>query len=703
MPEAFSSIADMRVVIDSSTDKLEAGLTAAQNLVKRFAAEGGQDLSLMDRALGLTAGSTEALASKLGGIIGKLNEFKMIYDGIVTGLDAVGSTVASQTGTEDEFGEVKKSAEELRESLIGGLGLAFEGVKNSALSTAASLVGLDESAANADVTAHSAAFGGFLLLKQAIDNIKFAWQTSFFSDAHQSNDVLEGRIATYTDMIGKLQSQLESLQQINILDNGADQSAVDDVKQTIAAYQTQVFVLSQLAGAQKIADDAQADAAVMRSKGIQSLQAEMEAMELNVETMRMSTTESAFYRAELKARAALEEEGLDDDAVQRTIDKLQDRYNDAAEAVDNFNAAKKHDSDVQSYLDRMVQETDGLRDRVAVLGMATAAADAYTSSARTARDIDKLGVLNSDQEATVDTQTTLQAQLRLQLMADADERQRQRQSDRENSTIDQTIQGMERQTASIKARTAALYDSSEAGRADAIAQQQIATLQARGIELSPERIAQIKDEAQAQAEATTAQVEAQQQMKLLGDIGNAVTSNLDSAFRRWASGSQVTVKEMAASILADLAEIEFKAAVLNPLANFLTGSQTGGSGILGSLLRLGGGSSSLPSASSWAAGTSVIPAFADGGDFRPGPMMVGERGPELLWPTFPGKVIPNNALPNAGGGGAPVTIQVVNNVNAQGAYPESIDDIKRALADTQASIPQVSLQAYQQAKDRGVV
>ncbi|MBS0233467.1 MAG: hypothetical protein JSR99_08265 [Proteobacteria bacterium] len=474
--------------------------------------------------------------------------------------------------------------------------------------------------------------------------------------------------------------------------------------------QTQIFVLNQLAGGEKILADGKADRVVEGTKAIQSLKDETEAMELNVETMKMSSAESAIYRAELKARAALENEvdskgnpvELDDDAEDRVVDKYTDRMHKAADALQAYQDQKKKDADTKQFLDQMVDETAALQDRVAVLGMATVAAAAYTAQARNARAIDKLGPLNSDQEAVVDTQMTLQAQAQLQLMADADQRQRQRDSNRQNNTIDQTIQGMERQTAQIKERTSALYDSSEAGRADAIAQQQIENLTARGIALSPERIAQIKEEALAQAQATTAQIEAQNQMKLLGDVGNAVTSNLDSAFRRWANGSEVTVKEMAASILADLAEIEFKAAVLNPLANFLTGSQTGGSGLLGQLFGLGS-SAAMPSAASWAAGTSVIPAFADGGDFMPGPMMVGERGPEMIWPTFPGKVIPNNALPSGGGSSGPPVINMPVTINAQGAYPESIADIKAALAETQASIPAVSVQAYQQAKDRGVV
>ena len=79
--------------------------------------------------------------------------------------------------------------------------------------------------------------------------------------------------------------------------------------------------------------------------------------------------------------------------------------------------------------------------------------------------------------------------------------------------------------------------------------------------------------------------------------------------------------------------------------------------------------------------------------------------PELLFPKSPGTIVPNSALQGlAGPSAAPVTNITIN---AQGAYPESIADIKAALAaglaETNASIPQTAISAYQQARDRGVV
>lgn len=661
MPEAFSSISDMRVVIDSSTEKLEAGLTVAKNLVARFASEGGENLSFFDRAVGGLAGGIGTLATKANGVLAALEAVKLVVDS----LSPIVENFASQTGAIDEFETLKTNANELQSAILSGLQVAFDGVKESAVETASSILGFDSRIQGASESTSSFAADalkklgdGFAAARQYIEDLLPASRRSLSSLEHD----VRNATSALTDLEWKLAD----------LENGSDAAAsdpeaLDRLKQQIEAMKVQIFVMNQLAGAARIVADGKADAAVESTKSIDALKAEVEAMELNVETMRMSTAESAIYRAELKARAALEQEGVtDQDAIDRVLEKLRNRYLDAADGVKAFNDAKKHDDDVAGYLDRLDQETDALRDRVAVLGMATVAAAAYIQQARNMRAISKLGDLDPETMAKINEQLAEQAHLN-QKLADADElRKRQQSADRDNNTVEQTISSLARQTAQIRARTSALFDSSEAGRVEAIVEQQLLTLKSRHIELTPERIAAIRAEAQAQVEAAMAQEEAQKHLKLVGDIGNAVTSNLESAFRRWTNGAKVSSRDMAQAIIRDLEMIAIKAAVLAPLQNLLTGGQGGGGGLLGSLVSIMTGG--MQSAGSWAAGTSVIPAFAEGGDFQGGPMLVGEKGPELLWPKFPGTITPNSALQNYKQQGSSEPTQVeVNVINNSGA------------------------------------
>lgn len=694
MPEAFGSVADMRVVIDSSTDKLEAGLTVAKNLVARFAADGGQNLSLFDRAVATTAGGITAIASKANLVLGGIEAIK----GVIDSIGPVLETFAAQTGSEDQLEDLKTAAADLQGAVLTGLKTAFDDVKQSAVETVSSILGFDSSVQEANTTSSSAAADGLAKLADAFRYVRRHIE-DLLPEQRRSLSTLEDDVAAATEKLQALQEELAALETMNVSVGGSiDQRSLDLLKQEISGLQTQVFVLNQMAGAERIVRDAKADRAVESSKGIEGLRAETEAMELNVETMRMSTAESALYRAELKARAKLEEEDLDEDAIDRVIDKLSDRYSDAAEQIDNFNRQKKHGEDAKQYLDRLNQETDALRDRVAVLGMASAAAAAYTQQARNQRAIAALGDLDPDTLAKVNAQLAEQERLNQKIAASEEQRKRQQDTDRQDRTAQNAINALQRDVANEQLRASAIGQTTTATQAQAAEERALMAIRQSGREPNDREIAQIRALGEARQEATEQLLEQQQQLRMIGEVGNAVTSNLDSAFRRWAKGSEVTVKDMAASILADLAEIQFKAAVLNPLANFLTGSQSGGGGILGSLFGIGSGSSA---SSPWS--TSVIPAFADGGDFLPGPIQVGERGPEVLWPTFPGRVIPNNALPNVAASSGPPVINMPVTINAQGAYPESIADIKAALAETQASIPQTAVAAYQEARDRGVV
>jgi hypothetical protein len=73
--------------------------------------------------------------------------------------------------------------------------------------------------------------------------------------------------------------------------------------------------------------------------------------------------------------------------------------------------------------------------------------------------------------------------------------------------------------------------------------------------------------------------------------------------------------------------------------------------------------------------------YADGGDFSPGPMIVGERGPEMLIPNFSGSIVPNHKL-----GGSNDT-HVYQTINVQAGVPSAIS----------AAIQQATIASAQQA------
>ena len=108
--------------------------------------------------------------------------------------------------------------------------------------------------------------------------------------------------------------------------------------------------------------------------------------------------------------------------------------------------------------------------------------------------------------------------------------------------------------------------------------------------------------------------------------------------------------QMAEQVEQDIVRLAIKLAMQKWLTPALTGLFGGGSGGDGGDGMLFGG---------------AIPGYASGGDYGGGPMVVGENGPELMFPSGPGSVTPNSVLSkiSEGGGGASpsVTMNVINN------------------------------------------
>ena len=62
-----------------------------------------------------------------------------------------------------------------------------------------------------------------------------------------------------------------------------------------------------------------------------------------------------------------------------------------------------------------------------------------------------------------------------------------------------------------------------------------------------------------------------------------------------------------------------------------------------------------------------VSGYANGGNFGPGPMVVGEKGPELLWSKSSGSVTSNKDLQKSIGSSGEVTIKEINIINNTGS------------------------------------
>lgn len=130
--------------------------------------------------------------------------------------------------------------------------------------------------------------------------------------------------------------------------------------------------------------------------------------------------------------------------------------------------------------------------------------------------------------------------------------------------------------------------------------------------------------------------------KMGADAFNSFSSAMESAIDNFVKTGKLAFKDFAKSVIQSLIAIELKMQA----SQLLRAGLNSISGMFGTTSVIGtGGISGLGAQGLFAAG------FADGGTLPTDqPVMVGERGPELIIPKNGGTVIPNNQLAGAFGG-----------------------------------------------------
>lgn len=180
---------------------------------------------------------------------------------------------------------------------------------------------------------------------------------------------------------------------------------------------------------------------------------------------------------------------------------------------------------------------------------------------------------------------------------------------------------------------------------------------------------------------------------LIGDAMTNAFKGAEDALTTFIMTGKINFRSLATSIVADLARIQAKQMLMS-----ISGGDSGGGGIFGSLLKMGisslagafGGAAMgtfgvsagvLPTTNASVNGSldwmSGIKGFADGGSPPLGQIsMVGEEGPELFVPKSAGTIIPNHALQgptqngSSGSSDQPTNYTIVNQTTGR------IDEVK---------------------------
>ncbi|MBR8084565.1 phage tail tape measure protein [Burkholderia vietnamiensis] len=164
----------------------------------------------------------------------------------------------------------------------------------------------------------------------------------------------------------------------------------------------------------------------------------------------------------------------------------------------------------------------------------------------------------------------------------------------------------------------------------------------------------------------------------------SMAKSMEDAIANFVTTGKLNFTSLANSIIADIIRMQARAAMSGLFSSLAGLIGAGVAGSFGTLASTGsaasaasdvmgaGYSSGLMGPSSMMPTHASLPARASGGPVADGTAyMVGERGPEMFVPNQSGSIVPNHALGSNGGG---VSVQIVNNSNAQVQQPQVSQD-----------------------------
>jgi tape measure domain-containing protein len=175
----------------------------------------------------------------------------------------------------------------------------------------------------------------------------------------------------------------------------------------------------------------------------------------------------------------------------------------------------------------------------------------------------------------------------------------------------------------------------------------------------------------------------EKEWKRIREVTDIASSAMEDAFSKFTESGKLDFRDMARSMLADLAKLTFKMAVLKPLF----GASGEGFGYLGTLLGgLFGGTGG------------TIAGRAVGGPVSANtPYIVGERGRELFVPQVSGSIVPANKV------GSATSVGVTIAIDARGATRDTLPALERQVAELKGNLPRIIAETVNEGRDRGVI
>lgn len=407
MPEGFSSISDLRVVVDASTEKLEGGLALAHNLVKRFADEGQSSLGGFDKVIATASAGIE-------GMRGRLNLAMAAMTAVGAVIGQVGAVIqqgARLTGTQAEFDDLAAAANDLEAALVEGLGIAFQMVAGETLEADSQLSAWQVT--QADAQAGSESFAATLQTKLAgALRLVSAEIRGMAPAGMQSLETIEANIAKAEGELARLNERFATGKQevktygdiVRALSQGSPEqweNARVALEKQIAGLKEQAALTRQrdqdrlVAGFAPTVTFEQPDT-MEGFNALSKLEKDVESVETRLRALSMSAGDAAAYTARYQFNMQLKG---DLDPVQAAkLDELVARKAAAEEGIKAAEEGKRagektasREESIDRVLSTATRELEIERLRAGALGRSAAATEALMLEERLLQQIREKG------------------------------------------------------------------------------------------------------------------------------------------------------------------------------------------------------------------------------------------------------------------------------------------------------------------------
>lgn len=598
MPEGFSSVADLKVIVDANTEKFSSGMQTVNGLLSNLQTSSNSSLGGVDQLLNFVGDTTLKVSGKVRIAMAAVEAGVAIYRQFAE----EGRGAAEKLGVTTEYDKLTSSIEDLGLNLKDGAISAFFALTAAGSETAYEMLGFASSTDKASDSSKD--FAAVLLtnVTQALDQARLAIRLYNSEQATSANSInttislAEQRMSVLRDNLRKMQTGALPREQGPSYSNGFTRTDLEKEALTeIAELEAKINALrgqrATLPGQDWV------DATVV-SKTL--LQDEIEALQKRNETLGLSAGAAAEYNAVQKAVLEAQRNGIALTAEQLAL----------------------------------------IKSEAAEVGRLTQAQEDFNKAAR-------------------------------------DRQQREQRAEQQSRTEGSIFSNAERELLTLNQRTRALTTSSAATAELNTQERLLQQLRAAGITVDDAQLVRIKAISAAYRQSYEDFEAQQEKIRDFDAVGQAVSSNLSNAFSSWTNGAKLDVKNMVASILADLAQLTFQRNVIDTLFGGRGGGDSGG--LLGGAL------------------SSIFGGFREGG----GPVqagkayVVGEKRPELFIPDQNGSISPSVG---AGGGG----VQIVTNVDARGASVDAVAELKQMLAERDARLPSQVLGLVQESRQRNL-